>query len=76
MASQHIILKQSTEQMMLDDFLLELGDLDKLSSGVGGIEFISKRKSVILASIDELKKQIKDSQRHGMLLEGINPDEQ
>jgi hypothetical protein len=72
-----IILRKSQEQEMFDEFLLEYKDMEKLlKHPLSHIrERASSRMKVLDASIEELKKQIANPQRHSMLQEGVNPDE-
>lgn len=73
-----INMNHSLESRMLADFELEVGECKKLLAGreviPGSHGRAMARIAVIIASVEELKKQMKNPLRHSMLVEGVNPE--
>jgi hypothetical protein len=68
----------STEKLMLDDFEKEAGEcrtvLMRKEIYPGSHQRAKERLVVISASVEELKKQMAQPNRHAMLIEGVNPE--
>ena len=75
-----IIIRQSLQAEMLEDFEKEVGELKKMLAGrevvVGGKEYAERRLWVVEESVKELKKQMEDPGRHFSQYEGgYSPEE-
>jgi len=73
-----IVIKESVESRMVQDFLLEIKENEKLLEGKNVSDFIRgraiRRLEVVKSSLEELKKQMADPLRHKLVQEGINPE--
>lgn len=63
---------------MINDFELEASECKKILQGrelyAGSHQRATERLRVVIASVEELKKQIANPLRHQLLKEGINPE--
>jgi len=73
-----LIINDKIEARMLADFELERGECMTVLQGremyAGAHQRARERVRVIDASVEELKKQMANPLRRGMLQEGVNPD--
>jgi len=71
--SRHIIIGKSLQEAMIEDFSLEYAQQKKLRdtepNSPHGLR-ASERMKVISQSIEELKMQIKNPERHAMMIHG------
>ena len=72
-----ITTHKSVQDEMVEDFVGQIGEMDKLmSSAVGGDMrgWAERKKRELVLSLEELRKQMKDPARHLALEEGTSPN--